>query len=66
VQVTILEAVVQAKREFLPIEGVVGVGSVDNTIVFYVETEADRAKLPTMYMGFPVVTRVVGRVRLLG
>ena len=63
--VTIEEAASLARREFLRIEGVVGVSYVDNTIVVYVETEADRAKVPTTFMGFPVITKVVGRVRLL-
>jgi len=63
--VTVQEAVAQAKRELLPVEGIVGVSFVDNTIIFYVETEEDRLKVPATYMGFPVQVKVVGRVRLL-
>jgi len=63
--VTIQEAVAQAKREFLPVEGIVAVSFVDNVIVVYVETEADRGKVPPSYLGFPVQVRVVGRVRIL-
>jgi len=65
VTVTIAEAVSLARRQFLAVEGIVGVGRVGNTIVFYVETEADRAKVPPTFMGYPTAVRVVGRVRLL-
>jgi len=66
VRITIEEAVSMAKREFLKVEGIVGVGHVGNTIVFYVEeSEADRAKVPPSYLGFPVIVKVVGRVGLL-
>ena len=63
--VTIEEAVSLARRELLKIDGVVAVSYTDNTLVVYVETEEDRAKVPTTFMGFPVITKVVGRVRLL-
>jgi hypothetical protein len=64
-QATVLEAVAQAKREFLQVPGIVGIGYVGNTIIFYVETPEDVGKVPVSYMGYPVVARVVGRVRLL-
>lgn len=61
----ILDAVAQAKRDLLPVEGVVGVSWTDSTIIFYVETEQDRTKIPPSYLGFPTTVKVVGRVRLL-
>ena len=63
--VTVFEAVSLARRQYLAVEGIVGVGSVGNTIVFYVESEEDRAKVPPTFMGYPTAVRVVGRVRLL-
>jgi hypothetical protein len=63
--VSVQEAAAAAKRELLAIEGVVGVGTIGNTIVVYVETPEDAAKVPRAYLGFPVEVRVVGRVRPL-
>lgn len=64
-QITIEEAVAQAKRQYLPIPGVVGVGRMNNTIVFYVETEADIGKVPTVYAGYPTTVKVTGPVMVL-
>jgi len=63
--VTILEAVAQAKREFLQVPGIVGIGYSGNTIIFYVETPEDVAKVPILYLNYSVVAKVTGRVRLL-
>ena len=65
--VTIEEALERAREEFLGVPGVVGVSRVGDTIVFYVETDADKAKVPNVaFMGYPVRVVVVGRVRLFG
>jgi hypothetical protein len=61
-QITVQEAVARAMREFLPVRGIVGVSSVGRTIVFYVETPEDVAKVPPSYYGYPVVVKVTGRV----
>jgi len=55
----------QALRELLPIEGVVGISRAIDRLIVYVETQADKAKVPRMYKGWPVEVRVVGRVRPL-
>jgi hypothetical protein len=60
--VTIEEAVSQAKKEYLTVEGVVGVSHVAGRIVFYVEKEEDKAKIPPVYKGFQTEVRVVGRL----
>lgn len=63
---TIEEALAQAKSEYLGIPGVVGVSRIDDKIIFYVETEADRDKVPSVsYKGFPVEVSVVGKVKIL-
>jgi len=62
---TVAEAVSEARRTLLPVEGIVAVSSVGNTIIVYVESEADRAKVPASILGYPVQVKVVGRVRLL-
>ena len=65
-RVTIEQALAQAHARFLGVPGVVGVSRVGNTIVFYVETPADRAKVPSVsFMGYPVRVVVVGRFRPL-
>lgn len=64
--VPLREAVVQARREFLPMDWVTGVSRVGNTIVFYVVAEADRARVPPLYLGWPTEVRVTGPVELLG
>jgi len=51
-----------AKRELLPIKGVVGVSSMGNTIIVYVEDEGTAGKLPGVYRGYPVVVYVVGKI----
>jgi hypothetical protein len=61
-QVTIQEAVALAKRDFLPIRGVVGVGYADRTIIVYVETAEVARLLPSSYYGYPVVFKVTGPV----
>lgn len=63
--VTIQEAVAQAKREFLPVEGIVAVSWIGNTIIFYVETPADAAKVPPVYMGYVTMTKITGPIRTL-
>lgn len=64
-QATVQQAVAYARRTLLQTEGIVGVGNIGNTVVVYVETEADRVKVPAYIMGYPTVVRVVGRARLL-
>jgi len=64
-RVSILEAVAQAKKDLLPVEGVVGVSHVNTTIIVYVETAEDAKKVPNVYLGYAVQVKVVGRVRLL-
>ena len=61
-RITIREAVAMARRDLLPIEGVVAVGSVDDAIVVYVETAEVAGRLPSTYRGFPVIFKVTGRV----
>jgi hypothetical protein len=56
------EAFEMAKRDFLPQPGVVGVSYRDNVIVIYVEDEETAKRMPTMYMGFRVLVKVVGKV----
>jgi hypothetical protein len=64
-QITFLEAVAQARKEFLPLPGIVAIGYVDNTIVFYVEESSDIRKVPTSYQGYHTMVKVTGRVRPL-
>ncbi|MCF3652696.1 MAG: hypothetical protein L2C94_000735 [Aigarchaeota archaeon] len=47
----------------LPLEGVVGISHADGKIIFYVEGEKDKSKIPSSYKGFPVEIRVIGRIR---
>ena len=63
--VTILEAVDQAKLNFFKIPGIAGVSHIDNKVIFYVETEADRAKVPAQYLGFNTEVKVTGKLRML-
>ena len=51
-----------AKRELLPIKGVVGVSAMGNTIVVYVEDRDTANKIPGTYRGYPVVVYVVGKI----
>jgi len=61
-QVTIEEAVAQAKREFLPVKGIVAVSWMNRTIVFYVETPQDAAKVPSSYYGYPTMVKITGPI----
>jgi hypothetical protein len=61
-QITIEEAVARAKQEFLPLKGVVAVSWVNRTIVFYVETPQDVAKVPPSYYGYPTIVKITGPV----
>jgi len=61
-QITIREAVIMARREFLPIKGVVGVSSIGNTIIVYVETPETAVFLPRTYYGYRVEVRVTGPI----
>jgi hypothetical protein len=63
--ISIEEAVSQAAIEFLPLKGVVGVSHADGRIIFYVEGEEDKAKIPSSYKWFPVEVRIIGRIRFL-
>ena len=63
--VTLLEAVDQAKIDLLKIPGIVGVSHRDNKVILYVETEADKAKVPATFLGFNTEVKVVGEVKLL-
>jgi hypothetical protein len=49
--ISIEEAVSQAVKEFLPLEGVVGVSHANGRIIFYVEREEDKAKDPIIIQG---------------
>lgn len=63
---TVEQALAEATRLYLGVPGVVGVSRVGNTIVFYVETQADVSKVPSVsFYGYPVRVVVVGRVRPL-
>jgi hypothetical protein len=59
------EVLEQAKRELLPLPGVVGVSARGYAIIVYVETQEDAAKVPKTFRGYPVRVEVVGRARLL-
>jgi hypothetical protein len=61
-QVTIEEAVARAKREFLPIKGIVAVSWMNHTILFYVETPQDAAKVPPSYYGYPTMVKITGPI----
>lgn len=63
--VTIEDAITQAMRTYLAMPGIVGIGRSDNTIVFYVETQADATKVPKTYAGYPTTIKVTGKVRLM-
>ena len=63
--ISIEEAVSQAVKEFLPLEGVVGVSHANGRIIFYVEREEDKARIPSSYKGFPAEVRVIGRIKFL-
>ena len=58
----IAEAVEEARRIYLPLKGVIAVGSSDGKIVFYVESREDEAKIPKTFMGYPVEVKVVGKI----
>jgi hypothetical protein len=64
--VTIEEAVSILRRDLLRIPGIVGVSFTDRTIIVYVETPQDAAKVASSYFGFPVVVKVTGPVVTLG
>lgn len=51
-----------AKRELLPMKGVVGISVMGNTIVVYVEDRDAANKIPSTYRGYPVVVYVVGKI----
>jgi hypothetical protein len=61
-QITIEEAVAHAKRELLPLKGVVGVSYANRTIIVYVETPEDARNIPSSYYGYPVIVKITGRV----
>jgi hypothetical protein len=64
-QVTIQEAVAMAKRDFLPIRGVVGVSNIGNTLIIYIETPETANQLPRTYYGYRVIVRVTGPIEVL-
>jgi hypothetical protein len=64
-QVTIQEAVVMAKRDFLPIRGVVGVSNIGNTLIIYIETPETANQLPRTYYGYPVTFKITGPITTL-
>jgi len=62
-QVTIQQALDKAKEEYIGVPGVSAVSRIGGTIVFYVETEADKSLVPALtFMGFPVKIVVTGRI----
>jgi len=64
-QVTIQEAVAMAKRDFLPIRGVVGVSNIGNTLIIYIETPETANQLPRTYYGYPVTFKITGPITTL-
>jgi hypothetical protein len=52
-------------KSYLTEPGVVGVGNIGNTIVFYVESDNVAQRLPMTYMGYNVAYKVTGKVRPL-
>jgi hypothetical protein len=63
--VSVDEVLLEAKRVFLALRGVVGVSRRGNAIVVYVEDEEVARQIPREFMGLPVEVKVVGRVGLL-
>lgn len=59
---SIIEAVSHAKKDLLPIKGVVGVGHTGNTIIVYIETPEVADMLPKSYYGYPVTFKVTGKI----
>lgn len=60
----IREVVSIAKRELLPIDGVVAVSHEDNYLIVYVETEDVIRRLPSTFYGYPVQFKVIGRITI--
>jgi hypothetical protein len=46
----------------LPIEGVVGVSYIGNTIIVYVESSETAAKVPRAYAGYVVTVKITGPI----
>ena len=63
--VSIEQAVSMARRRFLGVKGIVAVGRIGNTIVFYVEKPEDALKVPRTWMGYPVEVKVTGPIAVL-
>jgi hypothetical protein len=61
-QITIQDAVARAKQEFLPVKGIVAVSWINRTIVFYVESAEDAAKVPASYYGYPTIVKITGPI----
>jgi len=55
----------EARKRYLPLEGIVAVSHDGARIIFYVETEADVGKVPRMFMGYPCTAVVIGRLTRL-
>jgi hypothetical protein len=49
-------------REFLSVKGIVAVSWINRTIVFYVETPPDAAKVPSSYYGYPTMVKITGPI----
>jgi hypothetical protein len=61
-QITIEEAASMLRKELLPIEGVVGVSHIGNTIIVYVESSETAAKVPRAYAGYVVIVKITGPI----
>jgi len=60
------EVVERARLYLLGIPGVAGVSGSGGVIRVYVESEEVAMRVPKEFMGYPVVTIVIGRFRLYG
>ena len=60
-----MSVVAQAKERFSRVEGVVGVGFDGSHVIVYVESEDVKRRIPAVFLGYPVVVKVVGKIGLL-
>jgi len=65
VQLTIQEAVENAKRQFLSLPGVTGVSHDGQSIIIYIETAEIAQRISASFMGYPVKAVVSGKFGVL-
>lgn len=62
---TIKEAQQILSQKFLLEKGIIGISHASKKLIIYVESEEHASKIPRTLMGFPVETRIIGKIRTL-